>query len=463
MDRLKSLFPDLVHYGSSDMLPLHMPGHKRCAGFMHGIAKYDITEIDGFDDLHHPHGVIKEAMVAAAAIYGSDATYFLVNGSSCGILAAIAATTKPHDKILLARNCHKSVLNAVYLRELDPVYVYPQKETCFSVDGSIDPDVLDGILAEEKDIRAVVVTSPTYEGVVSDLKTIAKKVHGYGIPLIVDAAHGAHFTFGADFPASALSCGADLVVESLHKTLPSLTQTALLHVKSDFVDLGEVQFQLQIFQSSSPSYLLIASITECLALMEKEGESLMAQYSESLRALRKSIYHLSQVTLLGEDEDFFGYDLSKIVFGIRGYGGVEIADLLRREFHIETEMASPVYVVAMTSVYDSKEALFRFEAALTHLCRDLPLRENELSGQMATLRGEKVLTPAAARQKPRQQRLLKDSVGAVAAENLYLYPPGTPLLVAGEKISVALVKMIISYEEQNFFVHGVEKGRIFVV
>ncbi len=462
-NRLKSLFPEIVHYSNSDMLPLHMPGHKRLADFMGGIGKYDITEIDGFDDLHHPSGILKEAMAAAADLYQSHATYFLVNGSTCGILAAIAAVTKPREKILIARNCHKAVLNAVSLRELDPVYVYPKECGILGVTGSVDPEEISQALAKEEDIRAVVVTSPTYEGVVSDIATIAAIVHNRGIPLIVDGAHGAHFRFGTDFPAAALDCGADIVVESLHKTLPSLTQTALLHVKSTLVDNKEVTYALQIFQSSSPSYLLIASITECLALMAKDGANMMAKYSENLFSLRQVLEGLSGVTLLRQTAGFFDYDPGKIVFGVEGYGGGEIAAHLRADFHVETEMASPRYLLALTSVCDTKETLFRFQTALSRLCHGLPAREALPFPSIAAVAAEKVMTPAAARRKTWQRRDLRESCRCVAAENLYLYPPGTPLVVAGERFSPEIIAALEVYEKMGFLVHGVHNRQVFVV
>ncbi|HMM06866.1 MAG TPA: aminotransferase class I/II-fold pyridoxal phosphate-dependent enzyme [Clostridiales bacterium] len=463
INKLKSLFPALVHYGNSDMLPMHMPGHKRRADFMGGIGKYDITEIDGFDDLHHPGGILKEAMAAAADLYESDVTYFLVNGSTCGILAAIAAVTKPREKILIVRNCHKAVINAVTLRELDPVYVYPKKCGSLGVTGSVDPEEIRQALAKEKDIRAVVMTSPTYEGVASDIAAIAVLAHNRGIPLIVDAAHGAHFRFGADFPAAALDCGADLVVESLHKTLPSLTQTALLHVKSTLVDDGEVAHQLQIFQSSSPSYLLLASITQCLALMAQDGAKMMATYSENLCSLRQALDRLATVTLLRQETGFFDYDPGKIVFGVEGYGGRDIAALLQSDFHVETEMAAPRYLLAMTSVCDTKETLLRFQTALSRLCHGLPPRKAVSFPNMETVAAEKVMTPAAVRERTWAKRDFRESSHCVAAENLYLYPPGTPLVVAGERISPEIITAIQAYVEMGFMVHGVNDRQLFVV
>ena len=276
---MRSLWDPLTHYGTSEILPMHMPGHKRKSGFMHGIGRYDITEVKGFDDLHHPEGILREAMEDAAALYKSDASYFLVNGSTAGILSAVTAVTRPGDRILLARNCHKSALNAVTLRGLKPLWLMPPAVSELGVYGSIDPKDVEKALSEHRGIAAVFIVSPTYEGIVSDVASIAEIAHRFGVPLIVDAAHGAHFRFGKAFPQDALSCGADIVIESLHKTLPALTQTAILHIRSSLVNKEKVEFALQAYQSSSPSYLLIASAVECLRIMEERGEELMAEYS----------------------------------------------------------------------------------------------------------------------------------------------------------------------------------------
>ncbi|MBQ1251358.1 MAG: aminotransferase class V-fold PLP-dependent enzyme, partial [Firmicutes bacterium] len=361
---MKDLWYKLVHYGSSQILPMHMPGHKRKKGFMRGIASYDITEISGFDDLHHPEHEIKEAMEKAKAIYGSDATYFLVNGSTCGILSAITAVADHGDKILLARNCHKSALNAVTLRGLDPQWIAPPIVSELGVYGSIEPKEIEKALSEHEDIQAVFIVSPTYEGVVSDVATIADICHKRGVPLIVDAAHGAHFHFGDMFPKDALSCGADIVIESLHKTLPSLTQTAILHVKSNLVNIEKVEFALQTYQSSSPSFILIASILECLRAMEEKGEELMGNYQKNLVLLRKALRGFGESYLLDKEEGIFDYDPGKIVLGFHGYYGKELSSRLLIKSRIEVEMTAPGYILAMTSLYDNKEDLFRFQSEM---------------------------------------------------------------------------------------------------
>ncbi|HPP85843.1 MAG TPA: aminotransferase class V-fold PLP-dependent enzyme, partial [Bacillota bacterium] len=212
----------LFLYRDSGIYPFHMPGHKRNAFLLDFPfdCGLDITEIDGFDNLHDANGILAQGMKRAALLYGSERTFYLINGSTCGILAAVTACVRKGDKVLMARNCHKSVYNAVMLNELCPVYLVPPVGA-EGISGSIPPAEVEKALAENPDVRLVIVTSPTYEGVVSDIKAIAEIAHQRSVPLLVDEAHGAHFGFYEGFPESSVRLGADMVVHSLHKTLPA--------------------------------------------------------------------------------------------------------------------------------------------------------------------------------------------------------------------------------------------------
>ena len=305
-EKQPGLLERLTEYAGSDAYPFHMPGHKRReipdgipGGFPdpYGI---DITEIDGFDNLHHAEGILKDAMDEAAAIYGADRSWYLVNGSTCGILSAVFATTENGGKILTARNCHKAVYHAICLNRLEAEYLYPEEITEFGINGGIRAE--DVRKALEKDamhcagnsgdvrgkitkIQAVLITSPTYEGVVSDIRVIADVAHEYGIPLIVDEAHGAHLEYADQchsFPKSALEYGADIVIQSLHKTLPCFTQTAILHVKGKLVDQDRISRYLSMFQTSSPSYLFMAGMERCIRYMDGDGRNEMIRYEKRL-------------------------------------------------------------------------------------------------------------------------------------------------------------------------------------
>ena len=280
---MKGIYDRLKAYGKSDFYPFHMPGHKRNfkCGPLSELYRLDITEIDGFDDLHHPVSIIKEAQERAARLYHSEHTYFLIDGSTAGILTAISAVSGRGRKLILARNCHKAVYHAAFLNHLELCYVYPELLKGHGIAGEIRAQDIENqikaVLSEEEGkepkelICGVVITSPTYDGISSDVQEIADMVHRYDLPLIVDQAHGAHFGFHPAFPENAVAQGADAVIHSVHKTLPAPTQTALLHINGDLIGRNEVEKYLHIYQSSSPSYVLMAGIDESIAFVKKRG------------------------------------------------------------------------------------------------------------------------------------------------------------------------------------------------
>ena len=237
------------------MYPLHMPGHKRRIAPAEGLPyAWDVTEVPGTDDLHDASGILADAMARTARLFGAKRTWYLVNGSTCGILAGIRALAPHGSTIVAARNCHKSVFHAAELGELDVRWSTPPVEPEFGVFGSVPPQTVERALNEAPHARCVILTSPTYEGVVSDVAAIARICHARGVPLFVDEAHGAHLGLSPLFPGGALAAGADVVVQSAHKTLPSLTQTALLHIpEGSLADENEISRQLGIFETSSPS------------------------------------------------------------------------------------------------------------------------------------------------------------------------------------------------------------------
>ncbi len=322
------LIQRLREYGNSDMYPFHMPGHKRknIEGFSDPF-KVDITEIEGFDNLHHPQGLLKESMEWAALAYGADRTRYLVNGSSSGLLSAICGSLPRGGRILISRNCHKAVYNGIFLHQLRASYVYPQEIPGLGIQGGILRSDVEKALSRYMDTQAVLIVSPTYDGVVSDIKGIAEAVHRAGLPLIVDEAHGAHFRFGEDFPASALDLGADVVIQSVHKTLPCLTQTALIHMKCKrpgggaYVDMDQIDKYLSIFQSTSPSYLFMASIENGIFQMEKMDINPFMKALGQLRERLGEMRHLQLVTerikgLFG----VFDLDRTKLVVSTGGTG-----------------------------------------------------------------------------------------------------------------------------------------------
>ena len=496
-EKQPGLLERLTEYAGSDAYPFHMPGHKRReipdgipGGFPdpYGI---DITEIDGFDNLHHAEGILKDAMDEAAAIYGTDRSWYLVNGSTCGILSAVFATTENGGKILTARNCHKAVYHAICLNRLEAEYLYPEEITEFRINGGIRAG--DVRKALEKDamhcagnsgdvrgkitkIQAVLITSPTYEGVVSDIRAIADAAHEYGIPLIVDEAHGAHLEYADQchsFPKSALEYGADIVIQSLHKTLPCFTQTAILHVKGKLVDQDRISRYLSMFQTSSPSYLFMAGMERCIRYMDGDGRNEMIRYEKRLERFMERMEGLQVLEVLdreicGKYRTVAGWDPSKIVVSTmraEDFHGEELAETLRRKYHLEMEMTAPEYVIAMTSLMDTEEGFERLGTALLEI--DGVLRRRMESGRKEKAASE---TPEGLESKlshPVRRMLIceamdadtertafQDTVGKVSAEFVYLYPPGIPIIAPGEVFTDAIVEKIMAYKAAGLLVQG---------
>ncbi len=443
-----SLTERLGQYAASDAYPFHMPGHKRRPGALGGALPeaLDITEIDGFDDLHDPEGVLAEAMERAARLYGSKKARFLVNGSTCGILAGIHAAAPRGSTVLVARNCHKSVYHAIELLDLRPVYLAPRLDVRSGVAGSIDPAEVETALAAHPDAKLVVITSPTYEGVMSELSGIALRCRRAGVPLLVDEAHGAHFGLRGGFAASATGC-ADLVVQSLHKTLPSPTQTALLHWNSDLIPFEAVEHGLDIFETSSPSYPLMAAMDHCLRLLEAEGESLLAAWIDRMERFDRAVWGLKRLRVLGKGGDavefhpeFWYLDPSKIVISGRGAGltGPALMAALRERFGLELEMAAGDYAIAMSGLCDTDEGMERLVQALWTLEREAeradlpPLPERRLPERLPVPRWA---APAADCLRAQREWLSpRQAVGRVSAEYVWAYPPGIPVLTPGEQV-----------------------------
>ena len=503
-EKQPGLLERLTEYAGSDAYPFHMPGHKRReipdgipGGFPdpYGI---DITEIDGFDNLHHAEGILKDAMDEAAAIYGADRSWYLVNGSTCGILSAVFATTENGGKILTARNCHKAVYHAICLNRLEAEYLYPEEITEFGINGGIRAE--DVRKALEKDamrcagnsgnvrgkitkIQAVLITSPTYEGVVSDIRAIADAAHEYGIPLIVDEAHGAHLEYADQchsFPKSALEYRADIVIQSLHKTLPCFTQTAILHVKGKLVDQDRISRYLSMFQTSSPSYLFMAGMERCIRYMDGDGRNEMVRYEKRLEHFMERMEGLQVLEVLdreicGKYRTVAGWDPSKIVVSTmraEDFHGEELAETLRRKYHLEMEMTAPEYVIAMTSLMDTEEGFERLGTALLEI--DGALRhcvESEQQKEKGESKGKKRCeTPEATESKvshpvrrtliceamdaDTERTALQDTVGKVSAEFVYLYPPGIPIITPGEVFTDVIVEKIVAYKAAGLLVQG---------
>lgn len=537
---VNSLYEKLREYEASDFYGFHMPGHKRNTELMGKGLPYgiDITEIDGFDDLHHADGILLELEQRIAKLYGADRSRILINGSTAGIMSAILGCVDRGGKLLVARNCHKSVYHAMELGGMEPVYLYPEFDTTWEINGVIEPEQIKDALEADPEIQAVMLVSPTYDGVVSDIRTIAEIVQSYQIPLIVDEAHGAHFGFHPYFPENSNRCGADVVIHSLHKTLPALTQTAVLHMNGMVVKEEQIWHYLNMLQTSSPSYILMAGIDRCVSLLEREMDKLkmaesekeetdedrgileicekgqaplkdteknpssdddekcadqgeekygFTQYVRRLERLRTDLKKSLQNLKLVEPEmrksqspteemwnpgtaGLRKYDKSKILISTKRCSKTseEIYKLLLEKYHLQMEMRAGSYILAMTSIADTEEGFERLKRALIELDESCGHSFSEMNISFELPRAELVYPLGKAEEFRRKQqtesRLFEEAEGRISLEYAYLYPPGIPLLVPGERISGEVISQLLGYQKQGFSIEGIrEQGRLEVI
>jgi arginine/lysine/ornithine decarboxylase len=365
-----------------------------------------------------------------------------VNGSTCGILAGIWAALPEGGKVVLPRNCHGAVYNGLMLRHARPVYLMPEIDMQTGIFGPLSPKAVADALENNPDARLVILTSPTYEGIVSDIAAIARIAHEKGVPVLVDEAHGAHLGFGFGFPQNAIQSGVDIVVQSLHKTLPSLTQTAVLHLNGNLIDEYQIESALSIFETSSPSYLLMASISGCTALLEERGSELFRRWQENLGRVYQRVRSLKKLYLY---DSAWPRDPSKLVICANrtDLTGAQLAEILRRDHRIEAEMASAHYLIAMTGMGDTAESLDALADAL--LAIDSQAGTAEQASFPAPVIPETALLPWEVSYRPHESVTLARASGRVSAEEVWAYPPGIPLVLPGEVLNDSLLKLLRHY------------------
>lgn len=471
---MSELFEKLSAYGASDYYPYHMPGHKRRlkTDTMRELAQIDITEIDGFDNLHDAQGILKRIQEEAAAAYGAEESFFLVNGSTAGILSAISTAVSPGGKILMVRGAHKSAYHAAYLRDLQIAYLWPGVHPLFGCNLPATAKEVEEALQQTPDVQAVFIVSPTYEGLAADVKSIAEAAHKRNIPLIVDEAHGAHLGFDGRWPESSVKQGADLVIQSLHKTLPAPTQTAILHVNGKLVDRCRLRRFLGIYQTSSPSYIFMAAMEDAIATTSANREKLFGDFWEYWKGMTESLSACRNLIFLKEENS----DPGKLaVMDKTGFlDGEQLYEMLLHKYHLQPEMAAGRYVLAMFTVGDTKEGYERLTKALLEIDEYITTEQKQRTQEKLMEReGNRMadaVTPVCIQKKtqavisigrawdtPKEWVLLKDAEGKTAGEYVNLYPPGSPIIVPGEIFTKDILTEIAAYRQQGFHVQGVKE------
>lgn len=469
---MSSLYKKLIEYSHTDYYPFHMPGHKRNTEYQNGdiedpisnILPLDITEIDGFDNLHDAHTVIREAEEEAALLYGSEHTHFLINGSTCGILAAITAFSSRGDTLIIARNCHRSVYNAALLNRLNLVYIYPDTDDEYNIRKEISPeDVRNTIKAVEEDGRhpaGIVITSPTYEGVVSDTCVISQIAHEAGIPVLIDEAHGAHFGFAEGFPDSSVPY-ADIVIHSIHKTLPAPTQTALIHVNGEMVSDDDIGRFLSIYETSSPSYVLMAGIDRCINILKTQGEDRLKRVLCEINRAGERLLGMKHLKICPYTEPL------KFLISVKGtvLTGENLSDILRRDYHIETEMFSDTYALCIFSMMDSKQGIERLTEALLKIDEDIRT-DNSNAVNCSEDKDIRLVTRMSVYEASNAEYETVDlceAEGRISNDYICAYPPGIPIVVPGEEISHEAIELILRKITLGLNVQGIKNNNIKVV
>lgn len=459
------LYDKLKKYYQSNVYPFHMPGHKRQSIIDNLPYQLDLTEIDGFDNLHNPESCIKAVEDKAAMLYNAKRAFMLVNGATCGIMSSIGALTNRGDSVLVARNCHISVYRAINLFGLKPEYILPEyiceNNMTYTIFASVNPEIVEQKLSQNPSIKLLIITSPTYEGVTSDIKSISKICKAHNVRLLVDEAHGAHFPFSDYFPKSAIDCGADISVVSLHKTLPALTQTALL-LTNDFGLQSNLRKELAIFQTSSPSYALMSSVDVCLDYTA-ENKRAFEEYVVRLEQFEKRSKNLKNIRLILREKlkNVFDYDKGKLIISTAAcnLSGTELARIIRSEYHIEIEMASLDFILAMTSVCDTDngfDLLFFALSEIDKLCDKQNIKKPVFIKELP----KKALEPYECNTIKGQLSDINECADKTSLDNIFAYPPGIPIVAAGEIITKDSVNLINSMKKSGISVYPDSKIKI---
>ncbi|OLP19020.1 arginine decarboxylase [Leptolyngbya sp. 'hensonii'] len=454
------LLSALLQRAALDRAPFYTPGHKQGQGLAPSLlaalgsapGRLDLPELPGLDNLAAPDGVIREAQDLAAATFGADHTWFLVNGSTAGVIAMILATCSPGDRILLPRNVHQSAIAGLILSGAVPVFVQPDYDPQQDLLCSLSPARVATALEQSPQIRAVLLVSPTYHGICGNVAAIAQIAHAHEIPLLVDEAHGPHFAFHPELPTPALAAGADLVVQSTHKVLSALTQAAMLHLRGQRIDPDRISRTLRLVQTTSPSYLLLASLDTARQQMALQGQEWMAHTLALADRARQQISTIPGLTVLGSDQvgshpGFHALDRTRLTVTVAGLGltGFAADEILDRDLGVTAEFPSYRHLTFIISLGNTEPDIDRLVQGLRTLAEQFPIQpptsnlqnwdQSTLSFDLST----PVLSPRHAYFAPTEIVPVAQAIDRISAELICPYPPGIPLLLPGEPIRLEVI------------------------
>jgi arginine decarboxylase len=455
----------------------YAPGHKRGQGASprlrallgESAVAADLPELPELDNLFAPEGVILEAQVLAAEAFGANSTYFLANGSTCGIEAAILATVGPGEKIIVPRNAHRSVVAGLVLAGAMPVFVAPEYSAGLGLVLGVRAETVAAALAQHPDSRAVLLVSPTYHGICSDIGAIAALTHARGLPLLIDEAHGPHFAFHPALPTPALALGADLVVQSTHKVLGALSQAAMLHTQGDRIDPARLQAALQLTQSTSPNALLLASLDAARHQMAIDGKALLATTVDLAQQMRVDLADIPGLEVIDPAAvmtyaSVSDLDLTRLTVDVAGLGitGLEADEILHEELGVTVELPELRHLTLIISLgntpADGQRCIAGFQSLAERFAQS---QSPSVAWPQPTLPEPANTSFTLPDRSPREAFFAATetvaaaaAIGRLSADTVSAYPPGIPTLVAGERITAAAIAHLTAIKQQGGYVTG---------
>ncbi|MCE4957445.1 aminotransferase class I/II-fold pyridoxal phosphate-dependent enzyme [Macrococcoides caseolyticum] len=474
------LFTALKVYDEEQVISFDVPGHKRGLDKDYQLNYYgdrtlrhDINSMPRLDNFDHPTGVIAQSQQLMADLFLADDAHFLLNGTTSGIQAMILSVCKPKDKLILPRNVHKSVLNAMALADVTPIYLIPEFDTTFGIAHNVSLKSVENAIAKHPDARAIFLMNPTYFGAVSELQAITTLAHKHNMPVLVDEAHGAHFRFSSELPMSSMEAGADMAATSLHKTGGSFTQTSILLVRGDLIDYHKVKSVINMLTSTSASYLLMSSLDIARQHLALNGQSRIERNLTFIRRFKARINQVPGFHMIDSAVFNTNYhqqlDETKLTIYIDhalDLSGFEVYHLLRNQYDIQMELAEPNIIMGIVSFMDNEEVLNQLYLALLDISKHhyntdkevIPpiLKQMDIPEQMMGLRdvfyAEKKSVP------------LHEALDEICAESLMIYPPGIPILMAGERITQKVIDYWSFINDQPIIKIGAEnKNEVFII
>lgn len=469
------LFDALRAYVNEGVVPFHVPGHKQGragdAEFLefigHNAFSIDLTCMEDLDNISNPKSSILAAEQLAADAFEADHAFFLCNGTSSGIQAMIVAACQPGDKVLVPRNAHKSVIGGIILSGAEPVYIQPELNDYLGIAMGITPEAVQAAIEANPDVKALFIINPTYYGVASDLKRIVDICHDHNMLVLVDEAHGGHFGFHEELPLSAMQAGADVSSMSTHKLTGSLTQSSMLLMReNDHLKASRLKSVLNLTQTTSPSYILLASLDASRRLMAEQGQALVQRSLELSRWARNELANVPGLYIFGDDlvgkPGCFGHDPTKVAVCVRGLGisGYEFERSLRQERHVQVELSDFYNSLFLFGIGDTEETA----AAMVEACRYIATKysQHTLHNTESSMPPipELIVSPRFAYYSETVSVPLEEAEDEISAEMVMAYPPGIPVLCPGERISWEIIRYIQTMREANLNIQGTEDPEV---